>query len=627
MNKRFSAAAAVVLCHGVVFFSLLTPVAHGQAVPSQAVSVQLGSNARARQGNTLQVDYQVNGQGADQSWEGYVQFNLSGFPSNLTAAMIEKATVVLYVEAGGNPGTVTICQLSQSWSPSTITGNNAPSCTNTNEVAFAVSATQLRNGSFITVDITPIVQSWYGGGSNFGIMLSADAPASGTGNGTNVQFDSQANNPPVLNIVLQSQGPAGPPGPAGPQGATGLQGPAGPAGPVGATGPVGPAGAIGPAGPQGPIGLQGATGPAGPAGATGPAGPAGPQGATGPEGPVGPTGPAGPAGPQGPTGATGAQGPAGASGGGSTQGTWNPVTLQWNVPGPQTFAAGETPEGLTFDGTNIWITNHGSSGPGSGGVTELQASSGAVVNSIPLTTINPGYGIAFDGAHIWIPGGTGMAVSVVELQASTGAILGTYPIPGSGAPACVAFDGANIWVATNNSTVTELQASTGNILGTYPLGSVTSSGGVAFDGTYIWVSGHNGFIAQLLASNGTLIGSYPTGGTGQEVAYDGQGNLWVTGPSAVSEIQASSGALLGVLHLNSGSSSAFPTGIAFGGLMWVADSSTNSVVSVIPGTAPLSEGGTYPVGTDPSGIAFDGANIWVANTGSGTVTKLPLNNP
>ena len=32
--------------------------------------------------------------------------------------------------------------------------------------------------------------------------------------------------------------------------------------------------------------------------------------------------------------------------------------------------------------------------------------------------------------------------------------------------------------------------------------------------------------------------------------------------------------------------------------------------------------GTFPVGDEPNGVAFDGANIWVANFGSDNVTKL-----
>jgi DNA-binding beta-propeller fold protein YncE len=32
--------------------------------------------------------------------------------------------------------------------------------------------------------------------------------------------------------------------------------------------------------------------------------------------------------------------------------------------------------------------------------------------------------------------------------------------------------------------------------------------------------------------------------------------------------------------------------------------------------------GTYATGTNPWGVAFDGTNIWVTNTGSNNVTKL-----
>jgi hypothetical protein len=135
-----------------------------------------------------------------------------------------------------------------------------PLCDAVATVSFNVSSTQLKNGSFIVVDVTPIVKDWIGGSVNNGIMLAADAPPSGI-NPINVQFDSIQNNgegfPPQLQIVLQNQGPQGP---AGATGATGLTGAAGPQGPIGLTGATGTTGA------QGPIGL---TGPAGSAGAAG----------------------------------------------------------------------------------------------------------------------------------------------------------------------------------------------------------------------------------------------------------------------------------------------------------------------------------------------------------------------
>jgi YVTN family beta-propeller protein len=52
-------------------------------------------------------------------------------------------------------------------------------------------------------------------------------------------------------------------------------------------------------------------------------------------------------------------------------------------------------------------------------------------------------GICFDGANIWVTNNTDNTVT--KLKASTGAVLGTYNV-GNG-PSAICFDGANIWVA------------------------------------------------------------------------------------------------------------------------------------------------------------------------------------
>jgi len=59
---------------------------------------------------------------------------------------------------------------------------------------------------------------------------------------------------PVLDLVLQSQGPQGVQGPVGPVGPMGPMGPMGPVGPIGPTGSTGATGATGPQGPAGPAG-------------------------------------------------------------------------------------------------------------------------------------------------------------------------------------------------------------------------------------------------------------------------------------------------------------------------------------------------------------------------------------
>ncbi|HZW91764.1 MAG TPA: hypothetical protein VFF64_02220 [Candidatus Eremiobacteraceae bacterium] len=93
-------------------------------------------------------------------------------------------------------------------------------------------------------------------------------------------------------------------------------------------------------------------------------------------------------------------------------------------------------------------------------------------------------GVAFDGTNIWVANsGSG---SVTELLASSGAVVGTYSVGGN--PQGVAFDGTNIWVANGSNSVTKLLDSTGAVVGTYSVGGVNLQG-VAFDGSNIWVVG------------------------------------------------------------------------------------------------------------------------------------------
>jgi hypothetical protein len=254
--KRFCGMAVLVLGVGLS--------AWGQAVPSQIANVQLGNALGNHGGSGIQVIYAMTGTG-NHGWDGYLQFNLGVFPT-LTPAQIQKATLVLYLESGGTPGTVALCEAATAWSATTITGTHVPSCVAGTTTNIAVTSAQLASGAFIPVDVTPLVQSWYNGVANNGLILS------GATIGTNVQFDTVSNvlgyavgDSPMLDLVLQSQGPQGI------QGAQGPVGPMGPMGPMGALGPIGPAGPMGstgPMGPMGPIGSVGATGPPGPAGAS-----------------------------------------------------------------------------------------------------------------------------------------------------------------------------------------------------------------------------------------------------------------------------------------------------------------------------------------------------------------------
>ena len=64
-----------------------------------------------------------------------------------------------------------------------------------------------------------------------------------------------------------------------------------------------------------------------------------------------------------------------------------------------------------------------------------------------------------------------------------------------------------------------------------------------------------------------------------------------------------------------------PDAVAFDGAnIWVTNYVGNTVTKLLAATGALV--GTFPVGTSPQGVAFDGANIWVANSNNDTLSKL-----
>ena len=69
------------------------------------------------------------------------------------------------------------------------------------------------------------------------------------------------------------------------------------------------------------------------------------------------------------------------------------------------------------------------------------------------------------------------------------------------------------------------------------------------------------------------------------------------------------------------SGGARPSGIAFDGAnLWIANSNSNNIAKIRTSDATLL--GTFGTGLAPLCPVYDGTNVWVANRGSGTVTKL-----
>jgi len=238
-----------------------------------------------------------------------LQFDLTSLPSGTTSSQIAKATLRLYINRVNTSGTVSVSPVTSAWSESTVTYATIPAL-GTAATTFMASTA----GTFVTIDITSIVQGWITTpSSNNGLALTAAT--------ANVLFDAKENDETAhvarLDVTITAQGATGATGAQGVQGiqgVTGATGAAGGTGLTGATGTTGATGVAGATGATGAIGVTGSTGAVGATGATGVTGAAGSTGATGLTGATGATGVTGVTGSIGSTGAAGATGATGVTG-------------------------------------------------------------------------------------------------------------------------------------------------------------------------------------------------------------------------------------------------------------------------------------------------------------------------
>ena len=371
-------------------------------------------------------------------------------------------------------------------------------------------------------------------------------------------------------------------------------------------------------GPAGPVGATGPTGATGHQGAAGGNGLAGAMGTTGNPGAMGLPGATGDTGPTGATGATGAAGVTGGTG----ANTLPLAILRWyQFNQTATIDVGNTPWGLAFDGAAMWVTSSGN-----GTVSKVRASDGAVFGpfSVGNSSTSQPVGIAYDGVNMWVADSGDNTVS--KVNAATGAV---QVISGGSCnfsnPWGVAFDGTYIWVTNvNNSSVTQIQPSDGTCLSnTNEL--IPGAYNIAFDGTYLWVTGSNGTGTVTLlnpSSPSVPVKVIPTAGVrSQGIAFDGT-NMWVVNQSqcicygSVTEINAETM----TVTTSVGSNGNNPRYIAFDRTyLWVTSPYDGTVTLIQASTAtPVA---TLTTGGTPQEIAFDGANIWIANAGAGLIKR------
>jgi DNA-binding beta-propeller fold protein YncE len=144
-------------------------------------------------------------------------------------------------------------------------------------------------------------------------------------------------------------------------------------------------------------------------------------------------------------------------------------------------------QGILYDGANIWVTDHNVN-------TLLKLNADGSIAQAIMMGIGPMYPIS-DGTNIWVSNTGSTSVTVVRVKDTAGNplasafVLATLTGNGLEDPCAVAFDGERILVANfGNDSISLWKAADLTPLGSFSTGNITAPYGACSDGLNFWIT-------------------------------------------------------------------------------------------------------------------------------------------
>ena len=241
--------------------------------------------------------------------------------------------------------------------------------------------------------------------------------------------------------------------------------------------------------------------------------------------------------------------------------------------------------------------------------------------------------LTFDGTHIWVALGSSRT-QIAKLDLA-GSVLFTGQVQSSASSSSLLYDGDGVWITGRApyNTATKVRLSNGTGVNKVPVGS--NPVGMAFDGTHLWVAAGDGTVTKIKTADGSVLGTYRPMNVQPitAIVFDGTDRLggtsiWITLRDAVFRLSPVDGSVQAGVFLGLFLQTELEiAGLLFDGeSLWVSDRTGGRVINLAfhPSGQAIDFAETYVVGSAPSALIFDGLQVWVANTGDGTVTRLPI---
>jgi virginiamycin B lyase len=275
----------------------------------------------------------------------------------------------------------------------------------------------------------------------------------------------------------------------------------------------------------------------------------------------------------------------------------------------QTIQVGKAPYNVAAGYGSVWVTV-------SGGLVRLDPATGAEVARIRLG--GRPWGVAIGEGAVWVGNWDDGTVARVNPATNEVAWRVTLNLSlGVASPVGVAAGGGSVWAADNaGDEVWRLDPATGAILGVAHVGDAHEF--VGFGEGHVWVSSEDGTVGELDPASGTVTRSIAAGADADFLGFS-PGSVWVTNYQSefLWRIDPATGAVAAKLKIGGGGAQ----GVAFdGSSLWVAMYNLGEVLRIDPTNGRLQS--RVLIGEKPRGLAVAAGSVWVANSASGTVSRV-----
>ncbi len=236
---------------------------------------------------------------------------------------------------------------------------------------------------------------------------------------------------------------------------------------------------------------------------------------------------------------------------------------------------------LAFDGVFIWA------GLDDGKLRAVNASTGELGPEFfhPFYSRFPITSIAFDGLYTWAGNGDTGIAQLFGVNSNTGALARSNTTLDGGPITDVVFDGFHIWTGHMDGNVNIVDASTGVLIDRLLINHVDQESNpvpitaLVFDGVNIWAGYEDGTLNVVDAISETV--------------------------TVISEDDLAGGPI---------------SALVFDGAhVWAADNFNDRITKF--NSTDLSQVAAYSTGSNPTGLSFDSADVWVLMKGENSVMK------